>query len=126
MVKAIHTENAPAAIGPYSQAIQAGDFLYISGQIPVDPKTGELVEGIENQTNQVMKNLGEIMKEAGTDFSQAVKFNIYLKSLDHFATVNDIYGSYLSQPYPARACIEISKMPKDALVEMEAVVYTKA
>ena len=125
MVKEIHTENAPAAIGPYSQAIQAGDFIYVSGQIPVEPATGEVVQGIEEQTHQVLKNLKAILEEAGTDFSKVVKFTIYLTSIEDFATVNEIYGSYLEKPYPARATVEVSRLPKDVLVEMDVVVYTK-
>ena len=125
MVKEIHTENAPAAIGPYSQAIEAGDFIYVSGQIPVEPATGEVVEGIEEQTHQVLKNLQAILTEAGATFSQVVKFTIYLASIDDFATVNEIYGSYLEKPYPARATVEVSRLPKDVLVEMDVVVYTK-
>lgn len=125
MVKEIFTENAPAALGPYSQAIQAGDFIYVSGQIGINPETSEVVEGVEKQTEQVMKNLKTILTEAGTDFSQVVKFTIYLSSMDDFATVNDIYGAYLSEPYPARATVEVSRLPKDLLVEMDAVVYTK-
>lgn len=125
MIKEIHTENAPAAIGPYSQAIEAGDFIYVSGQIGVDPASGEVTEGIENQTHQVLKNLQAILKEANTDFSKVVKFTIYLTSMEDFATVNDIYGSYLEKPYPARATVEVSRLPKDVLVEMDVVVYTK-
>lgn len=125
MVKAIYTESAPAAIGPYSQAIQAGDFIYISGQIPVNPESGEVVDGIEKQTTQVMDNLQAVLKEANADFSQVVKFTIYLDSMDNFATVNEVYGGYLKQPYPARACVEVSRLPKDVLVEIEAIVYTK-
>jgi len=125
MVKAIHSKEAPEALGPYSQAVQAGDFVYVSGQIGLDPNTGKLAEGINKQTKQVMKNLQAILTEASTDFSQAVKFTIYLSSMDDFATVNDIYGSYLNEPYPARATFEVSKLPKDALVEIEVVVYTK-
>ena len=125
MTKEIHTENAPAAIGPYSQAIEAGDFVFVSGQIPIDPSTGEVVEGIEKQTNQVLKNLQAILTEAGTDFSQVVKFTIYLQSMEEFATVNEIYGNYLSEPYPARATVEVSRLPKDVLVEMDVVVYKK-
>lgn len=125
MVKEIYSENAPAAIGPYSQAIQAGDFIYVSGQIGMDPQNGEVVEGLENQTKQVLENLKAILTEAGTDFSQVVKFTIYLKSMDTFATVNEIYGSYLEKPYPARATVEVSRLPKDVLVEMDVVVYTK-
>src|SRR5699024_11281350 len=90
-------------LGPYSQAIEAGDFIYVSGQIPVEPATGEVVEGIEEQTHQVLKNLKAILTEAGATFSQVVKFTIYLASIEDFATVNEIYGSYLEKPYPARA-----------------------
>ncbi|MCM3740715.1 RidA family protein [Oceanobacillus luteolus] len=125
MVKAINTENAPAAIGPYSQAIQAGEFLFVSGQIPVDPETGEIVEGIEKQTEQVMENLKAVLKEAGTDFSQAVKFTIYLNSMEDFATVNEIYGNYLIEPYPARATIEVSRLPKDVLVEIDCIAHVE-
>jgi len=124
MVKEIHSKNAPAAIGPYSQAIQAGDFIYVSGQIGIDPENGEVADGLENQTKQVLENLKAILSEAGTDFSQVVKFTIYLKSMDTFATVNEIYGSYLEKPYPARATVEVSRLPKDVLVEMDVVVYT--
>ncbi|MFC3041218.1 RidA family protein [Virgibacillus xinjiangensis] len=125
MVKAIHTEKAPAAIGPYSQAIEAGDFIYVSGQIPINPETGEVVEGIVQQTKQVLENLQAILTEAGADFTQVVKFTIYLDSMGDFATVNDIYGSYLSEPYPARATVEVSRLPKDVLVEMDVIVYKK-
>lgn len=125
MIKEIHTDNAPAAIGPYSQAIQAGDFLYVSGQIGVDPSTSEVVDGIEKQTYQVLKNLQAILTEAGTDFSEVVKFTIFLNSMEDFALVNEIYGSYLEKPYPARATVEVSRLPKDVLVEMDVVVYTK-
>ena len=112
MTKAIQTDKAPAAIGPYSQAIQAGDFTFVSGQIPIDPKTGEVVEGIEKQTEQVLKNLQAILEEAGTDLSKAVKFTIYLDSMDHFGTVNEIY-----------ATVEVSRLPKDVLVEMDVIAY---
>lgn len=100
-MKAIQTNNAPAAIGPYSQAIEAGDFLYISGQIPIDPATGEVVEGIEAQTKQVLANLQAILKEADLSFANAVKFTIFLNSMEDFATVNEIYGAALEEPYPA-------------------------
>ncbi|RYG72242.1 RidA family protein [Lentibacillus lipolyticus] len=123
MVKAIYTKNAPDAIGPYSQAIQAGDFVYISGQIGLQPETGELADGIENQTRQVLKNLQAILAEADADFSDVVKFTIYVASMDDFATVNEIYGGYLTQPYPARATVEVSQLPKGARIEMDAIVY---
>lgn len=125
MSKEIHTENAPAAIGPYSQAIEAGDFIYLSGAIPINPKTDEIAEGIKNQTVQVMDNLQAILSEANTDFSKVVKFTIYLSSMEDFAVVNEVYGSYLKKPYPARATVEVSRLPKDVLVEIDAVVYKK-
>lgn len=124
-MKEVFTNKAPEAIGPYSQAMIAGDFLYASGQIGINPETGEVVEGIEAQTKQVMENLKAILREAGVDFSQVVKFTIYLSNMDDFATVNEIYGSYLKKPYPARATIEVSRLPKDVLVEIDAVAYLK-
>lgn len=124
-MKEIHSQDAPAAIGPYSQAIQAGDFIFVSGQLGVDPKTGEVVSGIEAQTKQVLENLKSILKEANTDFTKAVKFTIYLSSMDDFATVNEIYGHYLEEPYPARVTVEVSRLPKDVLVEMDVIVYHK-
>ncbi|TXL66550.1 RidA family protein [Cerasibacillus terrae] len=124
-MKAIHSEKAPAAIGPYSQAIQAGDFIFVSGQLGIDPTTGELASGVEAQTKQVLENLKAILSEAGSDFSQVVKFTIYTTSMDDFGTINEIYGSYLEEPYPARATIEISRLPKDGLVEMDVIAYKK-
>lgn len=125
MRKEIHTNNAPAAIGPYSQAIQAGDFVFVSGQIAINPETGEVVEGIEKQTEQVLKNLQAILKEAGTDFSKVAKFTIYVADMNHFGTVNEIYGGFLEKPYPARATVEVSRLPKDVLVEMDVIAYLK-
>src|SRR5699024_4131317 len=124
-MKEIHSTNAPEAIGPYSQAIQAGDFIYVSGQIGVDPKSGDVVEGIQQQTKQVLDNLQAVLKEADVDFTNVVKFTIYLTSMDDFATVNEIYGSYLTKPYPARVCVEVSRLPKDVVVEMDAIAYKK-
>ncbi len=125
MVKEIHTKEAPEAIGPYSQAIEAGDFIFVSGQIGIEPETGEVVEGVEAQTKQVLENLQAILREAGADFTDVTKFTIYLSSMDDFALVNDIYGSYLQQPYPARATVEVSRLPKDVLVEMDVIAYKK-
>lgn len=124
-MKEVFTNKAPEAIGPYSQAIVAGDFLYASGQIGINPETGKVAEGIEAQTRQVMDNLKAVLAEANATFSQVVKFTIYLSSMDDFATVNEIYGSYLEKPYPARATVEVSRLPKDVLVEIDAVVYLK-
>lgn len=125
MIKAIQTEGAPSAIGPYSQAIQAGDFVFVSGQIAIDPDTGEIAEGIEKQTEQVMENLNAVLKEAGTDFTQAIKCTIYLSSMEDFATVNEIYGKYLIEPYPARATVEVSRLPKDVLVEIDVIAHNQ-
>lgn len=124
-MKAIHSDNAPAAIGPYSQAIEVGDFVFVSGQIGVNPATGEAAAGIENQTKQVLKNLKSVLTEAELSFSNAVKFTIYLSSMDDFETVNEIYASYLEKPYPARVAVEVSRLPKDMLVEMDVIAYKK-
>jgi reactive intermediate/imine deaminase len=118
----ITSENAPAAIGPYSQAIKAGNTLYMSGQIPLDPKTMELVDGFEAQTVQVFENLKAVMEAAGGSFKDVVKLNIFLTDLSHFATVNDIMGRYFQQPYPARAAIGVAALPKGAMVEMDAIL----
>ncbi|MDC3424444.1 RidA family protein [Aquibacillus sp. 3ASR75-11] len=121
MSKAIETNQAPKAIGPYSQAIEAGDLLFISGQIAINPETNEIVEGIENQTDQVMKNLEAILKEANRSFANVVKFTIYLKSMDNFPVVNDLYKQFLTTPYPARATVEVSRLPKDVEIEIDAI-----
>lgn len=122
MKKIINTENAPAAIGPYSQAIYANGTLYISGQIPVDPSTGELVDGIEKATHQVMKNLDAILTEAGFSFKNVVKASIFLKSMDDFAAVNEIYASYLdAASFPARETVQVSCLPKNVDVEISMI-----
>lgn len=123
MKKEIHTKNAPEAIGPYSQAIEVGNFVYTSGAIGVNPESGDIAEGIEGQTRQVMDNLKAVLEEAGTDFSKVVKFTIFLSSMDDFATVNEIYGEYLEKPYPARSTVEVARLPMDLLVEMDVVAY---
>lgn len=117
----IQTDKAPQAIGPYSQAVETAGTVYISGQIPLDPATGEMAGTIEEQTDQVMKNLSAILEEAGLSFDQVVKTTIFLTSLDDFAAVNEVYGRHLSEPYPARATVEISKLPIGANVEIEAI-----
>lgn len=125
MKKQIHTEKAPAAIGPYSQAIEAGDFVYVSGQLGLNPETRELEEGIEAQTKQMMENAKIILAEAGLSLADAVKCTIYLSSMDHFSIVNEIYASYMEEPYPARVAIEVSRLPNDGLVEMDVIAYKK-
>jgi len=124
-MKEVFTEDAPAAIGPYSQAMVAGDFVFASGAIGVDPKTGDIADDVTGQTKQVMNNLKAVLAEAGTDFSKVVKFTIYLNSMDDFATVNEVYGAYLEKPYPARATVEVARLPKDLLVEIDAIAYLK-
>ncbi len=121
--KAIHTTAAPAAIGPYSQAIDTGPLVFLSGQIPLDPDSMELVgEDIETQTRRVFDNLREVTAAAGCDLNQAVKLTIYLIDLGQFTTVNGIMAEYFDEPYPARATIQVSALPKGALVEVDAVL----
>jgi len=120
----ISTSSAPAAIGTYSQAIKAGDTLYVSGQIPLIPESMELVgENIIDQINQVFDNLSAILDAAGADLNDVVKFNVYLTNLDDFPKVNEIMAERLSEPYPARAAIEVSALPKGANVEVDAIAY---
>ncbi|MBA1263595.1 RidA family protein [Stutzerimonas sp. NM35] len=118
----ISTDNAPAAIGTYSQAIKAGNTVYMSGQIPLDPRSMELVEGFEAQTVQVFENLKAVAEAAGGSFKDIVKLNIFLTDLANFATVNEVMSRYFQQPYPARAAIGISALPKGAQVEMDAIM----
>jgi 2-iminobutanoate/2-iminopropanoate deaminase len=117
----IQTKNAPQAIGPYSQAIDSGDFIFCSGQIGLDPETSELVDGLENQTKQVMENLKQVLISSGCDFSQVVKTDIFITNISDFPKVNEIYGSYLKEPFPARATVEVSNLPKGALIEIACI-----
>lgn len=120
--KIVETDKAPAAIGPYSQAVVSGQTVFVSGQIPINPETGELVEGdIAAQTHQVMKNLKAVLEAANTGFDKVIKMQIFLKDMDDFGAVNEVYGSYLSQPYPARACVEVARLPKNVAVEIDAI-----
>ena len=122
-MKIVETENAPKAIGTYSQAVKVNGFLFISGQIPLDPSTMELVEGIENQINQVFENINQILKADGMDFSNVVKLSVLLEDLSHFEKVNEIMTSIFSKPYPARAAYEVSKLPKGSSVEIETIAF---
>lgn len=120
MRQAITTPNAPAAIGPYSQAIKAGNLLFLSGQIPLDPQTGNLVEGgIEAQTQQVFRNIGAILEAAGATFEHVVSVGVFLADMNDFAKVNEIYGTYFSAPFPARATVQVARLPKDCRVEIQ-------
>jgi len=123
MKKQVNTSSAPAAIGPYSQGVIAGNLLFVSGQIPINPADGSLVsDSLESQANQVFKNLCAIIQEAGTSFEHVLKLTIYLTDLENFAAVNKVMENYFSQPYPARATVEVSRLPKDVEVEIDAIV----
>jgi 2-iminobutanoate/2-iminopropanoate deaminase len=118
--QAISTPNAPAAIGPYSQAIKAGSLLFLSGQIPIDPASGNLVSGgIEPQTRQVFQNIGEILKAAGASFDHVVSAAVFLADMNDFGKMNEIYATYFSAPAPARATVQVARLPKDCLVEIQ-------
>ncbi len=120
-MKKITTEKAPAAIGPYSQAVTVGELVYTSGQIAIDPATGELVAGgVKEQTEQVMKNLGEVLKAAGSGYEKAIKTTCFLTDIADFAIFNEVYGRYFTEK-PARSCVAVSALPKGALVEVEVV-----
>ncbi len=122
MKEVIHSTLAPKAIGPYSQAIATNDLVFVSGQLGIDASTGEFKgTDIHSQTTQSMENIKAILKEVGLGMDSVVKTTILLKSLDDFAVVNEIYGSYFTEPYPARATFQVAKLPKDALVEIEAI-----
>ncbi len=122
MKEVIHSTLAPKAIGPYSQAISTNDLVFVSGQLGIDASTGEFKgTDIHSQTTQSMENIKAILKEAGLGMDSVVKTTILLKSLDDFSVVNGIYGSYFKEPYPARATFQVAKLPKDALVEIEAI-----
>lgn len=122
-IKKISTDKAPAAIGPYSQAVTAGELLFASGQIPIDPAAGEITaSGIEAQAEQVMKNIGELLKAAGTDYSRVVKTTCFLSDMGDFAAFNGVYEKYFTEK-PARSCVAVKQLPKDALCEVEVVAY---
>ena len=121
-MKAIHTNNSPAAIGPYSQAIEVNGFVFASGQIPIDPKAGNFVEGgIKEQTAQALTNAGNILKEAGTDLAHVVKTTVYLADMADFAAMNEVYATFFSQPFPARSAVAVKDLPKGARVEVEVL-----
>ena len=121
MKKVISTQNAPAAIGPYSQAIITGDMVFTSGQIPIDPATGEITgKNISEQAEQVMRNLGEVLKEAGSSYGQAVKTTCFLADMDDFAAFNEVYGKYFTGK-PARSCVAVKTLPKNVLCEVEVI-----
>lgn len=122
MKEVIFTDNAPKAIGPYSQAIKVGNFVFISGQIPIDPKTGNLVEGdIKEQTKRVIENIKAIIESIGGSLENIVKTTVFLKSLEEFSQMNEVYAEYFKDKPPARSTVEVSRLPKDVRIEIEAI-----
>ncbi len=126
MKKIIDTPKAPKAIGPYSQAVEVNGILFISGQLPVDPETGKIVEGgIKEQTQQVLKNIGAILEAAGYSYEDVVKSTVFLKNMDDFAGMNEVYASYYKENPPARAAFQVARLPLDVLVEIETIAIKK-
>jgi 2-iminobutanoate/2-iminopropanoate deaminase len=122
MSEAISSSDAPKAIGPYSPAIRAGQLLFVSGQVPIDPATGSLIDGdIAAQTRRVLDNVGALLQAAGRSFADVVRTTVFLADMNDFAAVNEVYGHYFSEPYPARATVQVSRLPKDARVEIDAI-----
>ena len=127
MKQIIQTNNAPQAIGPYSQAVMANGTLYVSGQIPVVPTTGAIVsDKIEDQTRQVMENVKAVVEAAGLTLNDVVKTSVFIKNMDDFAVINGIYSEYFKENCPARACVEVARLPKDVLIEMEAIAVLQS
>lgn len=121
MKKVIATTEAPGAIGPYSQAIDTGSFVYASGQIPLDPETGLIPEGITEQTRRSLENVGAILRAAGLDYANVVKTTVFLADMAHFGAMNEVYGRFFTQPYPARSAVAVRELPKGVLVEIEVI-----
>lgn len=118
----VSTNKAPAAIGPYSQAIKTGNLLFASGQIPLNPETSEIPEGVEAQAEQAFANLKNLIEASGTSIDKTVKTVVFIQNMDDFAKINEIYAKYFTEPYPARSCVEVAKLPKGVLLEVEAIV----
>jgi 2-iminobutanoate/2-iminopropanoate deaminase len=122
MKQAISSPDAPKAIGPYSQAVRAGQLLFVSGQVPLDPATGQIVAGdIAAQTRRVFDNLGAVLKAAGRSFADVVRTTVFLADMNDFTAVNEVYGTYFTEPYPARATVQVARLPKDARVEIDVI-----
>lgn len=120
-MQSISTDKAPAAVGPYSQAVIAGNMVFVSGQIPVDPKTGNIPENIVDQARQALTNLGEVLKAAGSELDKAVRVTVFITDISAFADVNKVYAEFFSEPYPSRSCVEVSKLPKGVKIEIDAI-----
>ncbi len=125
MIKPVYTDKAPQAVGPYSQAISSGDMIFCSGQIGIDPTSGNLDDGIKAQTEQVMKNLGNVLTAAGISFDRVVKTTIFITDMNNYATVNEIYASFFNEHKPARSTVAVDSLPKAALVEIEMIAVAK-
>ncbi len=121
MKKAISTDKAPAAIGPYSQAIELGNLVFTSGVIPVNPATGEIPEGVEAQAEQVFRNMAGLLEACGTTMEQVIKTTVFIKEMNDFGKINEIYAKYFTGTFPARSCVEVARLPKDVLLEVEAI-----
>ncbi|MBQ8007550.1 MAG: RidA family protein [Lachnospiraceae bacterium] len=119
--KIIATDKAPAAIGPYSQAIEAGGFVFASGQIPVDPATGNIPDGIEAQAKQALTNVKNLMEASGLSMDNIVKTSVFIKDMNDFAKVNEVYATFFESDFPARSCVEVARLPKDVLIEVEVI-----
>ncbi len=120
-MREIKTANAPAAIGPYSQAIVSGNMLYTSGQIPINPATGEIPEGVEAQARQALTNVKNLIEASGASIDNVVKTSVFIKDMNDFAKINEIYAEFFTEPYPARSCVEVARLPKDVLLEIETI-----
>lgn len=123
MQKVISTDRAPSAIGPYSQAIEINGMVYTSGVIPVDPSTGAVAQGVEAQAEQAFQNLINLVEAAGSKAENIIKTTVFIKEMNDFATINEIYKKYFKEPFPARSCVEVARLPKDVLLEIEAVAF---
>lgn len=122
MKKEISTKKAPAAIGPYSQAIQVGDMIFTSGMIPIVPETGELVTGsVEAQAEQALSNLKNLVEASGSSMDRVIKTVVFIKDMEDFTKINDVYAKYFTEPYPARSCVQVARLPKDVAIEIEAI-----
>ena len=121
-MKEVKTTTAPAAIGPYSQAVISGNMLFTSGQIPINPATGEIPEGVEAQARQALTNVKNLIEASGGSMDKVVKTGVFIKDMNDFAKINEIYAEFFTEPYPARSCVEVARLPKDVLLEIETIV----
>lgn len=120
-MKPVATKEAPAAIGPYSQGITVGEMVFTSGQIPINPATGEIPTGVQAQAEQALKNVSKVLEAAGASMDKVVKTTVFIQNMDDFAAINEIYAKFFTEPYPARSCVEVAKLPKGVLLEVEAI-----